>query len=101
MRPLDGNCDGTPEFDIGAYEFIPDCPFRIASISNGPPVTVYFLSSTNRLYTLSYCTRLLESAPAWTNVSGQIDVPGHGGIQALRDTSAVPPRFYRVAVRSP
>jgi hypothetical protein len=73
---------------------------RLTSISLGPPVTVKFGSSSNRLYTLCYATNLTD-AP-WTNVPGQRDVPGTGGWQTLSDTNAAPPcLFYRVRARLP
>ena len=72
---------------------------RIESISNGPPVTVQFLSSPNRLYTLRYATNL--TAAPWTDVPGQTEVPGRDGWLTLSDTNAAPARFYRVSVRMP
>jgi len=78
--------------------------FRIAGISNGPPVAVHFLSSSNRQYTLSCATNLAGNGPdiIWSNVSGQVNVPGTGATRALTDTNA-PNRqkFYRVGVRVP
>jgi hypothetical protein len=72
---------------------------RVESISPGPPLTVHFPSSSSRLYTLRFATNLTDAS--WANVPGQTDVPGSGGGQTLRDTNAVPPRFYRVGVRMP
>ena len=72
---------------------------RLTSISAGPPVTMQFLSSSNRLYTLLSATNL--SAAPWTDMPGQTDVPGTGGWQMLSDTNATPPCFYRVRARLP
>ena len=73
--------------------------FRITAISNGPPVTVEFGSSSNRVYTLLSCTNL--AAPFWTPVPGQTSIQGNGALQELSDTNAAPPRFYRVQVQVP
>jgi parallel beta-helix repeat protein len=75
--------------------------FRIAAISNLPPVTVYFPSSSNRLYMLFYSTNLGSNPAAlgWTNLAGQTDIPGAGGTGALADTNVGPARFYRVGAR--
>lgn len=73
---------------------------RITAISNGPPVAVHFLSSTNRRYTLFATTN-----PAGSNtlsaVPGQMNVWGNGGAQSLSDTNATPQKFYRIGVRVP
>ena len=74
--------------------------FHLAAISNGPPVTLQFPSSSNRFYTLAFRTNLTETN-AWTNVPGQVDVPGNGGPLVLTDTHAATTRFYRVGVRVP
>ncbi len=80
--------------------------FRLEGISNVPPATVYFPSSTNRLYTLFSSTNLLDgnggdTAPVWMSVPGQTDVPGIGTTKALSDASATTNTLYRVGVRVP
>jgi hypothetical protein len=74
---------------------------KIAAVSNLPPCRVYFTgSSTGRQYTLLYTSNLTISA--WTNAQGQTHVPGHGEVDSLTDTNALPgPRFYRVNVGLP
>ena len=72
---------------------------RIESISYGAPVGVLFHSSSNRLYTLRSATNL--TAGGWSDVLGQVDVPGTGGLHCLTDTDAAPAKFYRVVVRVP
>jgi hypothetical protein len=73
---------------------------RIDSFSAGPPVTVQFSpSSSNRVYTLLSATNV--SAAPWISVPAQTGVPGTGSSQALSDTNAAPPRFYRVRARLP
>jgi hypothetical protein len=74
--------------------------FRIAAISNGPPVTLQFPSSSRRLYTLSVGTDL-TGTNTWTNVAGQVDIPGNGGKFMLADTNVATTRFYRVEVKLP
>ena len=108
FNPIDpsiasGNPDSDPFTNLQEYVADTDptnalSAFRITAISNLPPVSVYFLSSSNRQYTLFYSTNLAGDAigMAWTNVAGQGDVPGIGGTQALTDTNVGPARFYRV-----
>jgi hypothetical protein len=72
---------------------------RIEFRSLGPPVTVQFASSSNRLYTLLRSTTL--SGPAWNAVSGANDMPGTGGALLLTDPAPPPSVFYRVRVRVP
>jgi len=73
---------------------------RIESISNLPPVSVQFLSSTNRRYTLWRADELVDTN-SFTSVPGQVDVRGNGGAQTLRDTNTAASAFYRVGVRVP
>jgi PKD repeat protein len=74
--------------------------FRILSISNTPTVSVTFLSSANRTYTLFFTTNLASGV--WSNVPSQTDIPGTGQVEALADPSpGGGSRFYRVGVRVP
>ena len=59
---------------------------------------VYFIASSNRLYTLERA----EGSPTstWAVVAGQVDVPGAGGAMALSDV-AVTGAVLRVRVRVP
>jgi PKD repeat protein len=107
--PTDGSADFTDSDDDRLnnwQEWLADTNptnaqsvLRIQSAAPGPPVTVQFTSSSNRLYTLLACTNL--AAPIWAPVPDQTDVPGVGGLDALRHTNAVPPRFYKLGVRLP
>jgi hypothetical protein len=74
--------------------------FRIVSVSNLPPFTVYFDSSSNRLYTMIGCSNLVDGV--WTNVPGGGPQTGSGGADVMQDTN-VPPRgsFYRLEVELP
>ena len=74
--------------------------FRITAVSNLPPWTVYFVSSTGRMYTLNGCSNLVTGA--WTNVPGAGPKTGAGGTDAMPDTN-VPAKgpFYRMKVELP
>jgi hypothetical protein len=73
--------------------------FHITNVSNLPPWTVYFGSSSNRSYTL--CSRTNLTVGAWLAIPGQSNVVGAGGMMSLRDTNAAATRFYRVQVTLP
>lgn len=73
---------------------------RIESILNLPPITIDFVSSSNRLYTLLSATNLTESA-VFTPVAGQTEIRGTGGAQSLSDTNAASELFYRIGVKLP
>lgn len=74
--------------------------FRITAVSNLPPWTVYFVSSTARTYKLYGCTNLASGT--WTNVPGAGPRAGAGGADSMHDTNwpAKGP-FYRVKVNLP
>jgi hypothetical protein len=110
LNPIDpnvasGNPDGDPHTTY--QEWVSDTDptnalsyFRIAAISNLPPVTVSFASSSNRQYTLVCSTNLVGTV--WADVAGQVDVPGNGRLRTLTDTNAAAPeKFYRVSVKVP
>jgi parallel beta-helix repeat protein len=73
--------------------------FQIERITAGPPVTIHFLSSVNRVYTLKSALSLTN--PVWLDVPGRIQVPGLGGPMTLTDPSPAPGPFYRVLVSLP
>jgi hypothetical protein len=74
--------------------------FHITGVSNLPPLTVYFQSSSGRLYTLYSQTNV--AAGSWLVVPGQTNMPGTGGPLTLCDTNASPSaRFYRISVQLP
>jgi T5SS/PEP-CTERM-associated repeat protein len=74
--------------------------FHVTAVSNLPPWTVCFLSSTGRLYTLNGISNLVNGV--WTNVPGAGSRLGVGGLDAMQDTN-VPPKgpFYRMNVELP
>ena len=73
--------------------------FHIESVTHLPPLTVRFLSSASRVYSLCAATNL-DNAP-WTVIAGQSNVMGTGGSMSLRDTNAAAASFYRVQVALP
>jgi alpha-tubulin suppressor-like RCC1 family protein/rhodanese-related sulfurtransferase len=76
--------------------------FAITGVTNMPYVRVqFFPSAPDRLYTLQWCTNLVEGV--WRTVPGQVRVAGTGGPGELSDTNSAAgsPRFYRVRVDLP
>ncbi len=72
--------------------------FCITSFINS---TVFFDSSSNRLYTLQSCTNLIEGV--WTNLPAQTDVTGSGGTDSFMDSfsNTNPACYYRIQVEIP
>lgn len=62
-------------------------------------MTIHFLSSSNRVYTLRTAPSLTPGS--WADVPGQANRPGTGGMGKLSDTNAAPQKFYRVEVKTP
>ncbi len=100
--PATGNPDGDP-FDNLAEYAADTSPtnsndwFRVSSISNGPPATVWFDSSSNRLYTLLGCTNLVSNV--WTVAEGP--AVGAGEADSMEDTHTAPAKFYKLEVKLP
>jgi hypothetical protein len=99
-----GNPDGDPHTTY--EEWVADTDptnaascLRVTGVSDGPPLSVQFLSSTNRQYTLFRTADV--TGGGWTGVPGQTNLPGAGGPMTLSDTNAVPQSFYKVGVRVP
>ncbi len=74
--------------------------FRVAAVSNVSSWRLYFLSSSNRQYTMHWCSNLVNGV--WTNIPGAGPRPGTGGADTLSDTN-MPPNgpFYRLKVELP
>ncbi len=75
--------------------------FRITAISNRPSsCVVCFPSSSNRLYTMNWCSNLVNGV--WTNVPGAGPRYGVGGSDWMQDTN-LPSEvmFYRLQVELP
>jgi hypothetical protein len=123
---VDGTFSGVAHPDMGAYEYDPaitdsdsdgatDLQEHIADtnptnalsclrilradVSRLPIAILYFQSSSNRQYTLFYCTNLAQ--PTWSPVPGQADIRGNGSVQSLADPNATSTRFYRIGVSIP
>jgi hypothetical protein len=136
LRPIDGDVDGSPVWDIGCYEYdayktdsdedemsdgweylngldptnqadaavdsdgdgvinlkeyIADTSptnqaefFRITAFTNNSSATVYFNSSSRRVYTLKACSNLSDNA--WTDVDGNISRVGIGAADSMTDS---------------
>lgn len=71
---------------------------RITAISNAPAtkVVAFTPASTRRYYTLNRRDDL--TAGVWSNVVGQVSMPGTGGNQTMQDTNAGARVFYSVKV---
>ena len=60
---------------------------------------ILFNSSSNRTYTLLYCTNLVDDE--WFSVSGQSDVPGTGAATTLSNSTDGSACYYKVQVELP
>ena len=82
----DGNLYTDPHSNL--QEFIaltnPSDYFRITIVSN-LPWTIYFESSSNRLYSMLGCSNLVNGT--WTNVFGAGPRVGVGGADTMQDTN--------------
>jgi len=99
-----GNLDGDPSDNRDEYiaDTDPTNPasfFHLGQVSNRPPLRVYFLSSSNRQYTLNGNTNLISGA--WTNVPGQGPRMGRGGLDWMEQTNTLRMGHYRISVRVP
>jgi hypothetical protein len=99
--PVKANTDGDPASDYEEWvadtdPFDPTDFFRITSC-NGR--TVWFPTSSNRVYTLYWCLDLED--PYWGATRGQSNIPGSGGIDSFTDPYDDPSCFYRIEVGMP
>jgi hypothetical protein len=99
------SADGTGTSNLFKYvaDLDPTNPlsvFQIVAFSNRPPNRiVWFLGSSNRVYTLNWSTNLASGS--WANVPGQANVIGSGSLTSLSDTNVASSRFYQVSVQVP
>lgn len=100
---VDGDGDGVDNLGEYGADTNPgnsNSCFRVTCISNLPPMTVYFVSSSNRVYTLRRLGAL--TGQDWTNVPTQVRIPGSGGEDSLQDTNAsAKSRYYSLEVEMP
>ena len=74
--------------------------FHILGVTGFPNVTVSFLSSPSRAYTLYLRTNLAFGT--WSAVAGQASVPGNGGtLMLINPAPATASMFFRVGVAVP
>ncbi len=102
--PILENTDGDPASDYEEWmantdPADPQAFFRVAALSPEPPVRIRIQTSSHRVYTL--CASADLSPGGWTDVPGQLRVPGNGSWLFLTDTNPAPQRFYRVRVELP
>lgn len=78
----------------------PDSLFRIVNLTQGPPASVQFLSSSNRIYAL---LEALNAPGSFAPVPGLENVPGTGQLQTLPVPAPTDsrPRFYQLRARLP
>lgn len=128
-RILDGDTDGTPTVDMGAYEYDrsvydsdgdgltdgaeciadtdptnPASLFHITSVEATNSIAVIFACTNSRVYSLETTTDAVDGP--WLTVAGRANVPGDAsGAMTLVDTNPPPDGhpsgFYRVIVRTP
>jgi len=123
-RPLDGDADGHSYIDMGTYEFSnpaadsdgdnasdyeelvadtdavdSDNYFQVTAVSNGLSATVYFESSSDRIYTLQGCTNILNAT--WHDISEEVDKQGNGETYSMHDTNSSSNKYYRIVVKIP
>jgi len=72
--------------------------FHITAVSNEPPLTVFFNTTNQRVYSLYSRPNLTGQ---WTPVPGQVALPGNNSIMTLQDTNSASAQFYRVGVGLP
>ncbi|MDZ8119871.1 hypothetical protein [Pontiella agarivorans] len=95
----DTDSDGVGDANEVIADTDPDNPndwFHITALSNN---TIFFTSSTNRLYTLLSTTNLME--PLWIPVTS--DQSGSGGPDSLIDPAHIPTlkKYYQIKVSIP
>lgn len=104
-----GATNGTPELDSDLDRFVNFAEylagtdptnassfFQVAGLHENTG-GISFWSVTGRVYTLQYCTELADGN-TWSNVTGQIDIPGTGGNQSLSEAFDTEARMYRLLV---
>ncbi len=92
--------DNLTEFNADKDPNDPGSRFSTVGAGDDTLFSVSFDSSADRVYTLWRSADLSDGS--WETVSGQIAIPGSGGMDLLSDPSPLPDRcFYRVSVALP
>jgi len=106
LNPADRN--GNPDGDahLNWQEHVADTDptnaasyFRVIAASNVPPVTLYFRSSSNRLYGLQ--SRDILTGGSWSNVAGRAGIRGSGTMHGMEVPPENEDRWYRLSVTLP
>jgi uncharacterized repeat protein (TIGR01451 family) len=104
LDPGDAGVDSDLDGFSNAEEYLADTHpgdsnsfHRVVAISNALPLTVYFPSSTARVYGLQSTTNLRFDA--WQPLGS--NWPGSGGVLGIPDTNGAPDRQYRIGVEWP
>ena len=74
--------------------------FHLLAPPSGLPDGLRIASAVGRFYTLQVCSDL-GVGNTWSNVTGQVDIPGTGGILNLADPAPTGLRIYRLWVTRP
>ena len=109
LNPISNNTkDENPDNDgySNLYEYIADTNpinstsfFKITDISLINDTRIYFMSSSNRNYTLYQRTNFMRLQPdEWLIVPGQYRIRGKGGLDSLTDTNRNTTIFYKIGV---
>ena len=74
---------------------------RVRPTASRNPIHQSLKGRVDSLYAATELARGSGGLMLWAPVPGQLKVPGSGELDALKDTSVPPPRFYRVGVKLP
>lgn len=91
--------DNISEYIAGTSPSDPMSVFKATSIQHPSGVVIRFPSASGRLYSLQSASSV--STSGWTNVTGQVDLPGSGGTDTVSHTTSDARVFYRLSVRLP
>jgi hypothetical protein len=108
LNPTDPNvASGNPDADphTTLQEWVADTNptnalshLRISSIAGGASNTLFFLSSSNRQYTLFHTPQIPAT---WSIVPDQSGIRGSGALDSLSHTNLGPTGFYKIGVAVP
>jgi len=100
MAATDSDGDGMDDGSEYTADTVPtdsNSYFRVTDIEKNSPVSLYFTSSSNRLYSLQGCSTLITGD--WLRITGKT---GAGGVDFMQDTNEPPQGpYYRLEVELP